>query len=197
MNQTTARLRKTFHYPHDNSSSDSLPEALDEEEQENLIHTLTTQNAMTNTLYRHVLLALPLLSILPYLPSLFLPPPQTALLSLLAVTSLLSTAYLLNSLPPESTGFQFLDALNRGTGTGKGRERGRDEGGPVKRYLPWLNLGLCAVVAVAGLGGKGEWVGFGWVPGCVLGVVVVGKWVMGGVDPEGELGGLRYGFKGA
>jgi hypothetical protein len=31
MEQTTARLRKTFHYPTDNDSEDSLPEALDEE----------------------------------------------------------------------------------------------------------------------------------------------------------------------
>lgn len=31
MEQTTARLRKTFQYPTDNDSDDSLPEALDEE----------------------------------------------------------------------------------------------------------------------------------------------------------------------
>ncbi len=31
MEQTTARLRKTFQYPTDNESEDSLPEALDEE----------------------------------------------------------------------------------------------------------------------------------------------------------------------
>ena len=31
MEQTTARLRKTFHYPVDNDSDDGLPEALDEE----------------------------------------------------------------------------------------------------------------------------------------------------------------------
>jgi hypothetical protein len=31
MEQTTARLRKTFQYPTDNDSEDSLPEVLDEE----------------------------------------------------------------------------------------------------------------------------------------------------------------------
>lgn len=31
MEQTTARLRKTFHYPTDNDEEDDLPEALDEE----------------------------------------------------------------------------------------------------------------------------------------------------------------------
>ena len=31
----------------------------------------------------------------------------------------------------------------------------------------------------------------------VYGVVLLAKWMMGSVDPEGELEGLRYGFKGA
>lgn len=68
-------------------------------------------------------------------------------------------------------------------------------------YLPWLNLGLCVVLV--GLGSmmqrKGEtlWWGFGWLPIGVYTVTVVAKWVMGGVDPEGELGALRYEFKGA
>lgn len=31
MEQTTSRLRKTFRYPTDDDSDDSLPEALDEE----------------------------------------------------------------------------------------------------------------------------------------------------------------------
>jgi hypothetical protein len=31
MEQTTAKLRKTFRYPTDNDSDDSLPEAMDEE----------------------------------------------------------------------------------------------------------------------------------------------------------------------
>ena len=39
--------------------------------------------------------------------------------------------------------------------------------------------------------------GFAWLPGAVYAVVVGGKWVMGSVNPEVELAGLRYGFKGA
>jgi hypothetical protein len=31
MEKATARLRKTFHYPTDNDSDDSLPKSLDEE----------------------------------------------------------------------------------------------------------------------------------------------------------------------
>ena len=41
------------------------------------------------------------------------------------------------------------------------------------------------------------WWGFGWLPAGVYAVVLLAKWMMGSVDPEGELGGLRYGFKGA
>ncbi|KAE8452771.1 hypothetical protein EG329_013043 [Mollisiaceae sp. DMI_Dod_QoI] len=225
---TTARLRKTFHYPTDNDSDSSLPEALDEEEQTHLIHTLHVQNARTNNTYRLLLLPLPLLSLIPYLPSLFSfslsppspssPSPSPALrirfLALLSVSSLLSTAFLLYALPPGRTGIGGLDRLNaaasgssssKGGGRRKGGlldEEGEGEGdGPVKKFLPYLNLGLCAVLVVLGMmvdGGKGEvWWGFGWVPAGVYGVVVLAKWVMGGVDPEAELGGLRYGFKGA
>jgi hypothetical protein len=77
---------------------------------------------------------------------------------------------------------------------------GIDEDGPIARYLPHLNLGLCVVLV--GLGGIVErrfevWWGFGWLPGFVWVVVVFAKWIMGGVDPEGELAGLKYGYKGA
>jgi hypothetical protein len=41
------------------------------------------------------------------------------------------------------------------------------------------------------------WVGFGWLPAVVYGVVLLAKVIMGSVDPEAELGGLRYGYKGA
>lgn len=72
----------------------------------------------------------------------------------------------------------------------------------MQTYLPYLNLVLVAVLGVLGAvsSGRGRevvWVGFGWVPGVVYGVVLVAKVVMAGVDPEAELGGLRYRFKGA
>jgi hypothetical protein len=41
------------------------------------------------------------------------------------------------------------------------------------------------------------WWGFSGVPGGVYAVVLLAKWIMGSVDPAGELGGLRYEFKGA
>jgi hypothetical protein len=72
--------------------------------------------------------------------------------------------------------------------------------GPIAKLLPPLNLGLCVVLV--GLGAVVErrhevWWGFGWLPGLIWGVVLLAKWIMGGVDPEGELDGLRYRYKGA
>ena len=75
--------------------------------------------------------------------------------------------------------------------------------GPIAQYLPYLNLGLCIVLGLLGMVASGSskgdslWWGFGWLPAGVYVVVLLAKYVMGSVDPEGELGGLRYGFKGA
>ncbi|RDW82088.1 hypothetical protein BP6252_03200 [Coleophoma cylindrospora] len=213
MDQTTSRLRKTFHYPDDNDSDDSLPEALDEEEQDTLIRTLQQQNQTRNKQYTIALLSISLLSTLPYLATLF--QRTTALLSILSITSLLSTAYLLSIFPAETTGLQILDDLiappqknlkayqnyhSTRTPPLLGNGLGAGGGGPIGELLPLLNLGLCTVLVIAGrvLRARAEmWNGFGWLPGFVYAVVLIAKAVMGSVDPEKELGELRYGFKGA
>ncbi|CAN8103412.1 unnamed protein product [Discula destructiva] len=112
--ETTARLRRTFHYPTDDSSSSNgggTPEVLDEEEQEDLIKALAEQNASTNQQYQILLLALPILSSIPYILALFRP--STLLVALLGLTSLSSTVFLLFSLPITETGIPFLDAWAR------------------------------------------------------------------------------------
>lgn len=71
---------------------------------------------------------------------------------------------------------------------------------PIREYLPYLNIGLCAVLGLLGMVFRGReevWWGFGWLPAGVYGMVLLAKVVMGSVDPEAELGGLRYEFKGA
>lgn len=79
----------------------------------------------------------------------------------------------------------------------------RDEAGtsgPVRTYLPYLNIVLSGVLAALGLVFRGRemvWFGFAWLPGCVYVVVLMAKVVMGSVNPEAELGALRYEFKGA
>jgi hypothetical protein len=146
-----------------------------------------------------------LLSIIPYIPTVF--GPRTTLLSLLSITSLLSTAYLLYILPPGRTAISFLDAFNSPPATkdqaskqylSQKFEVGE---GPIKQYLPCLNLGLCGVLVLLGMLVRRKteelWWGFGWLPAGIYGVVLLAKYVMGSVDPEGELGSLKYGFKGA
>lgn len=248
LKSTTTRLRRTFAYPTDDSSTatNTPPEALDEEEQERLIAALSSQNETRNAQFRALLFALPALSSIPYLVSLLaLNRPQS---SLLALTSLASTAWLLYYLPPTETGIWYLDALGTGGGGGGGQHPVRpaavrggiygedDEGDedeedddaaalrqahrrrrassfsvprqaifhrtPLQRWLPYLNLGLCAVLFVIGIlrrakkGSSQSLVG-DLLPGVVYAVVLAAKMVMGGVDPEWELGGLRYEYKGA
>ncbi|ROW03676.1 hypothetical protein VMCG_05486 [Cytospora schulzeri] len=258
------RLRRTFHYPTDDSSNSATPEVLDEEEQEDLIQALAEQNDTTNQQYQTLLLALPIVSSIPYLLALFRPP--TLLAALLGLTSLASTGFLLLSLPPTETGMAVLDswaqqkrshsskspfasggadthdtgAVASGTSTGAGssgiealnerrRKRRRSSNSlsfarqksPLERHLPYLNVGLCAVLVLYGLlvrrsgGGSGSesgvgdgdggevhaqqfgWLGLGNLPGIVYAVVVVAKLVMASVDPERELEALKYGYKGA
>lgn len=108
---------------------------------------------------------------------------------------------------PGRTGMPFLDALNNPSVKHSANDP-RDvlhhvhphPHGPIAEYLPLLNVGLCVVLGLLGMVFKGRqevWWGFGWLPAGVYTVVLVAKMVMGSVDPEAELGGLRYGFKGA
>ena len=72
--------------------------------------------------------------------------------------------------------------------------------GPLAQFLPLLNVGLCVVLGLLGMVFRGKdlvWFGFGWLPAGVYGVVLLAKVIMGSVDPEAELGVLRYGYKGA
>ncbi|KAG7143781.1 hypothetical protein HYQ45_000057 [Verticillium longisporum] len=195
----SARLRKTFHYPADSDSDSSQPEAIDEQEQESLIARLTAENASRNATFRLLLLPLPLVSILPYI--LASPPSFTALL---ATTSLLATAYLLYSQQPDKTGLRVVDDWLRPAAARRERQRRGaapfvlSEGGPLDTYLPLLNLGLCAVVALTGAFSRGKASGLlGYWPAVVYTVVLIAKVVMGSVDPEGELSALKYDYKGA
>ncbi|POS79116.1 hypothetical protein DHEL01_v202474 [Diaporthe helianthi] len=125
------RLRRTFHYPTDESSNGSTPEVLDEEEQEKLIQDLADQNATHNQQYQIILLALPILSCIPYLLALFRP--STTLIAVLGLTSLASTTFLLFSLPPTETGIDALDSrASSGPGASahaQGEGEGELEGG--------------------------------------------------------------------
>ncbi|PTB63813.1 hypothetical protein BBK36DRAFT_1125016 [Trichoderma citrinoviride] len=226
----TTRLRRTFHYPND-SDSDDTPEAMDEQEQDNLIQTLTTQNASQNESTARVLLLLPLLSTVAYVRPLL--DPKTASFAVFCLTSLLATAFLLHRLPPTETGIAAIDdwasrrnnsssSSSSSTSASSSLRRRQQHnvqslGGvlgrraaaqvemrsPLERTLPYLNLGLVVLLILMGLvrgndrGGGFGWVSMGNVPGLVYSVAITAKIVMAGVDPERELSGLKYGYKGA
>lgn len=186
------RLRKTFHYPTEDAEE---PLALDEEEQDNLIHDLRARNTRTNQQYQLYFLALPILSAIPYIPLLFT---TQKLLSLLSITSLACTAYLLHFLPPGKTGIPIIDGRNAGP-RGIQKDDGR---GPLLRYLPYMNLGLGGILLLSPLvaGGKSADQEYAQLLhvlplGIYLFTLLV-KIVMGSVDVE-ELAALKYDYKGA
>lgn len=200
--QRKARLRRTFRYPSENSDPES--EALDEQgiflhpsscpiyqrriltipEQEYLIDTLTAENKARNKSYTSLLLTLPLLSTIAYIRLL------PALPAVLSISSLLSTAFLLNNLPPTVTGIAVLDKKQTDKKR-KGEVLMGAHRSPLEMWLPYLNIGLAALSCLSLKGGT-----LGILPGILYGVVIVAKMVMGSVDP-GELEGLKYPYKGA
>ncbi|KAK3345080.1 hypothetical protein B0H65DRAFT_548829 [Neurospora tetraspora] len=235
----SARLRKTFRYPSEDEADDgNALEVMDEQEQESLITSLTTQNSRRNSQFRSLLLLIPAIASIPYLLALFLPSPpssqqrqstSTALFPLLALSSLAATTFITVKLPPTKTGLGFIDSLATASASaGKDKEKGKGKGkgsrsgmmrvvptlygaggilqqpSPLETWLPYLNVGLCVLVLLTGLvTGGGHQVGssvgrvyLAALPGVIYAATVVAKVVMAGVDPEGELGGLRYGYKG-
>ncbi|KAK7978312.1 hypothetical protein PG988_005802 [Apiospora saccharicola] len=203
MNRTAAaaRLRRTLAYPADEDtlSHDELlaQEALDEQEQEELIESLAAQNRARNSQFRLFLLALPILSTVPYLISLVQPGKLNTLVAMLALTSLGSTAWMLHTLPPGETGVPALDR------SASAMLDVMQKKSPLEVFMPYLNAGLCGVLVMTGFVSKAhapqQWghVGLGNLPAVVYAVVLLAKMVMGSVDPEGELGALKYNYKGA
>ncbi|KAM7220492.1 hypothetical protein V8F06_004081 [Rhypophila decipiens] len=83
-----------------------------------------------------------------------------------------------------------------------------DSSSPLEKYLPYLNGSLCVLGFLTGylqhrmIEGRyhttemsSVWLGV--LPSIIYAAVLVAKVVMAGVDPERELGALRYEFKGA
>ncbi|KOS22432.1 hypothetical protein ESCO_001787 [Escovopsis weberi] len=220
-----ARLRRTFHYPNDSDDEDNdPPSAMDEQEQDRLIAHLARQNALRNEQFARALLLLPLCALLAYARPLLRP--STAVFALLGTTSLLIAAFLVHRLQPTETGLFLVDAWARGSGAvrkGKMRQgsssffpsrvglsagalpgdiRGGDRS-PLETYLPYMNLALVVLLMLMGLvrpdtrGGGFGWVSMGNLPALIYSIIITAKVVMAGVDPERELMGLRYDYKGA
>jgi hypothetical protein len=189
-------------------------------EQETFIQTLTDENRARNAQFRQILLVLPVAATIPYIIALFRP--ATFLLAILSVTSLISTAFLVYKQEPGETGIDVLDkwshpnsphnsSLSRSSSpplASGSRQRSSSfsftaNKSPLELYLPYMNLGLCVILILTGVLTKSYdeerfgRIGLGNLPAIIFAVVLAAKMVMGSVDPEQELGGLKYEFKGA
>ncbi|KAL6715082.1 hypothetical protein ACLMJK_007343 [Lecanora helva] len=227
----TTRLRKTFKYPTDSSDEDNLPNDMDEEgrlvpgrncnfameltdmavEQEKLIQRLQAEDDERNEEYKRFFFAIPSISATSYLPTLIRPSLLSAkLISLLSMTSLIATAYILIFIPntrPDKSRRQL---------SGHKIEL---KAGPIQQHLGYLNGGLSLLIALNALAFKdkgGVHDGF-WllcllplgkffvsfpsgcqadVPTVSFSVIVLARRLMLAVD-IGELEKLKYQYKGA
>ena len=138
----TTRLRRTFAYPTD---SDNDPPDLDEEHQEQLLTTLQSQDEATSTLYRHLFLALPVLTSLAYLPALaWTSSAAETFAAVLAVAVPALAAYILYFCPirvPGNHGLRSLYVDSR---------RGETPGGakPKVRHLIVLGASLAVMLVL-------------------------------------------------
>ncbi|CAK7202902.1 hypothetical protein SEUCBS139899_005629 [Sporothrix eucalyptigena] len=212
----TARLRRAFRYTADDDDAHSdEPEVLDEEEQDTLIQSLAEQNQQRNEQFRQLLLAVPALAAVPFLIACFRSSsPSTAMVSLLGISSLAATAYLVYRQAPTKTGIRVLDSWSGADVKGKGPEAAAPfslsdwstrRPPPLDQHLPHLNLAMCAMLLLSIFIPRGAAAAtsstpyqlLGSLPAAVYGVVLISKVTMAGVDPERELNRLRYEYKGA
>ncbi|KAI1652114.1 uncharacterized protein F4817DRAFT_3410 [Daldinia loculata] len=129
------------------SDSDSSPTALDEQEQEALIQSLAHQNDARNAQFRLLLLALPLVSAVPYLVALTQAysngngndngngsgngnggSGSDRIRALLSLTSLAATAWMLWALPPGVTGIRGVDGWISNTSGKESESEGGSKG---------------------------------------------------------------------
>ncbi len=134
----TTRLRKAFRYPSedDHESNDEL----DEEHQEKVIADLQVQDAQKNELYRKGFATLPVLAAVFFLYTFVAArSSKQRLISLLSVSSLVCSAYILYFLPierPDKKGKRPL-------------YRVQAEKGPVESYLLYMNAALAGLLLLA------------------------------------------------
>ncbi|TKA23467.1 hypothetical protein B0A50_07494 [Salinomyces thailandicus] len=186
----SARLRHAFKYPSDDTDSDD-PE-LDEEHQEALIASLQAEDAAKNTLYRKAFLAIPLSAALFYLYTFlfYTRSVQQALLSILSLSSLGCTAYILHFMPVEPVDKKGKTAVYR-------LEAAK---GPVERYLVVLDAALAGVLVLASVvswrKGAQEDAWREVLPAVIMGLIMFARQQLAPVDIA-QLQRAQYDYKGA
>jgi hypothetical protein len=187
----TTRLRKTFNYP----TKDSYTGNSDEQEQETLIQTLTNRDNKNTYFYRRAFALLPATAALAYLPTLLFPSSlRNVLLAVLSLSSLAITAYILLGgvvAAPE----KMVDG-----GSGRLSASMIDARGPLDVALPWLNAGLCAVLALNGLlASTRGLLDDAWLAALPLLVFIITLYARSQMQPldVASLERLKYNYKGA
>lgn len=190
----TARLRKTFQYPTDNSDEDDTPRDLDEEEQEKLIKKLREEDDERNEEYKRIFLAIPTISATSYIPALIMSRLlQAKIISVLSMTSLLATAYTLVFVP---------HTRPASSKKGSSRRQLATEPGPVHQYIGYLNGGLSLLIGLNAISFKdkggvheGFWL-LCFLPIVSFSIIMLARRLMLSVDVD-ELEDLKYKYKGA
>ncbi|KAF2100802.1 hypothetical protein NA57DRAFT_74398 [Rhizodiscina lignyota] len=195
----TTRGRKAFRYPNEDETEPA--DGIDEEEQEKVISSFRTQDAAQTEFYLKIFLALPISTVLLYLPSLLRPSSsQRFLTTFFCISSLLFTAFVLWFYP---LGVDPTSPPRRQTFSRRSiNDWLLNLPASQQWYIFILNAVLCAVLALqsilAGRGGRKQeevWPP-GWLPGCVFALVMVARVQLKPVDVE-ELEKLKYHYKGA
>ncbi|KAJ5353628.1 hypothetical protein N7541_006192 [Penicillium brevicompactum] len=178
------RLRKVFRYPEELDER----EELDEEEQERVIEQLQSQNDARNAQYSMVFTALPLMAALVFVPSVLSPLSQLErLYSFLALTSLVTTAYIMRCSPlqPDLKGKKPMNVHN---------ERMAQIHAALVPGASAISLLLALVYLSAGAYGIQPVLYL--IPGALLATVLLAQRVMRSVDLA-SLKNLQYEYKGA
>jgi hypothetical protein len=155
----TPHLRRTFAYPTESDSDD--PPDLDEEHQEALLTDLQTQDEATSLLYKHIFLALPVLTSLAYIPTLFAASTATQkFIALLTIIVPAQAAWVLYFYPVGISWHGGLSLRALGVGYGRG-----EDPKPREWYLILLGAILAGMLVLRSLGtwwgGRGGEEGWG------------------------------------
>ncbi|KAJ4365154.1 hypothetical protein N0V83_008772 [Neocucurbitaria cava] len=212
------RLRKTFKYPSESDDEDAVEAGMDEQDQAQLLSMLSTHDTSATHTYTLLLLILPLAPIPLYLPRLL--SPSTILPSVVAIASLLATAYTLYFLPlppvePE------LDDPQKNNGKGKGKAKMGASNVPPwekqaaksgRRTVPYLsdevadllaeyvvtvNRAVCGALALFELWQGRAWsegvmIGGGYLPGLICMIILYARTELRIIDMD-ELERLKAG----
>ncbi|KAJ9607007.1 hypothetical protein H2200_009018 [Cladophialophora chaetospira] len=208
----STRLRKAFKYPTDDDGTGSH-EDMDEEEQEQVLESMQASETSSNAIYTLLFTGLPLVVILPFIRYLFLSTSSSmALLCLLSITSLVSSAYMMYMIPLGTP----LGSLSKVLRPTPSAQQQRDHAfsrtsflltsdeSPINQYLPYLNAFISVLLFLASWAYRsrtGAPAGF-WVvllfPGINFIMVFMTKRSMAEVQTGlSELRGMRYEYKGA